>query len=137
MRYVVGFVFTPDRDRVVLIEKLRPAWQKGRLNGVGGKIEAGETPLDAMVREFEEETGVYIDPSSWVYNVAMRAPDWEVHFYSAVTELATAVESKTDEQVNLYPVPLLYSYPTISNLRWLVPLACDRHMVWPMHLEHG
>jgi len=55
-RYVVGFLFSEDQSRVLLVWKNRPAWQNGKLNGVGGKIEAGETPLQAMEREFKEET---------------------------------------------------------------------------------
>jgi 8-oxo-dGTP pyrophosphatase MutT (NUDIX family) len=55
-RYVVGFLFSEDESRVLLVWKNRPAWQDGKLNGVGGKIEAGETPLQAMEREFKEET---------------------------------------------------------------------------------
>ena len=58
--YVVGFLFDEDARRyhktghgnVVLIEKNRPAWQAGRLNGVGGHIEIGETPDEAISREF-------------------------------------------------------------------------------------
>jgi 8-oxo-dGTP diphosphatase len=42
--YACGFLFSLDRTRVLLIRKRRPAWQAGRLNGVGGKIEPGETP---------------------------------------------------------------------------------------------
>jgi 8-oxo-dGTP pyrophosphatase MutT (NUDIX family) len=55
-RYVLGFVFSQACDRVLLIWKNRPAWQKDKLNGIGGKIEAGETPKQAMEREFTEET---------------------------------------------------------------------------------
>jgi hypothetical protein len=55
-RYVLGFVFSEDSSRVLLVWKNRPAWQAGKLNGIGGKIEAGETPLQAMQREFREET---------------------------------------------------------------------------------
>lgn len=55
-RYVLGFLFSEDGSRVLLIWKNRPAWQAGKLNGIGGKIEDGEQPLDAMKREFVEET---------------------------------------------------------------------------------
>ena len=50
--YVVGFMFSEE------ILKNKPDWQAGRLNGVGGKVEPNEYPDQAMVREFEEETGV-------------------------------------------------------------------------------
>lgn len=55
-RFVLGFLFSEDGSRVLLVWKNRPAWQNGKLNGVGGKIEPGETPLQAMKREFLEET---------------------------------------------------------------------------------
>lgn len=55
-RYVLGFMFDHEEKHVLLIWKNRPKWQAGKLNGIGGKIEAGETPLQAMEREFTEET---------------------------------------------------------------------------------
>lgn len=57
--YVLGFAFSRDGEEVVLIIKQKPDWQKGKLNGIGGKIEPeDESPLHAMIREFKEETGV-------------------------------------------------------------------------------
>ena len=38
-KYVLTFLFTSDYKNVWLIEKNRPNWQKGSLNGIGGKIE--------------------------------------------------------------------------------------------------
>ena len=40
-RYVAGFLVSDDRYYVALIRKKRPAWQEGRLNGIGGHIEGG------------------------------------------------------------------------------------------------
>jgi 8-oxo-dGTP pyrophosphatase MutT (NUDIX family) len=57
--YVLGFVKVKDfkvlKPKVLLMIKQRPEYQKGKLNGIGGKIEAGETPIKAMIREFGEE----------------------------------------------------------------------------------
>jgi 8-oxo-dGTP diphosphatase len=55
--YVLGFAFDSNEE-VVLIRKNKPDWQRGLLNGVGGKIEENESSYAAMVREFHEETGV-------------------------------------------------------------------------------
>ena len=46
-------------DKVLLILKDKPAWQKGRLNLLGGKIEPGETPAEAAFRELKEESGIH------------------------------------------------------------------------------
>ena len=45
------------QSNVVLVKKNKPAWQKDKYNLPGGKIEEGETPLEAARRELEEETG--------------------------------------------------------------------------------
>lgn len=44
-------------DRIMLAEKKR-GFGKGKLNGVGGKIEPGESSEEAMLRECFEEVGV-------------------------------------------------------------------------------
>jgi len=51
----LGFVF--NGDHCLLIQKNRPDWQKGRLNGIGGKLEPGEYVIPGVIREIEEETG--------------------------------------------------------------------------------
>lgn len=43
---------------LMLLRKKAP--NKGRWNGVGGKIEAGEEPRVAMLREIQEETGLVV-----------------------------------------------------------------------------
>ena len=35
-KWVVGFIFNSDMDHVLLINKNRPDWQIGFLNGIGG-----------------------------------------------------------------------------------------------------
>ena len=57
-QYVLGFLFTPYGNSVLLIGKNRPESQRGLLNGIGGKVEAGETPDAAMKREAFEEAGI-------------------------------------------------------------------------------
>jgi 8-oxo-dGTP pyrophosphatase MutT (NUDIX family) len=54
--YVLGFVFDRRYNNVLLVEKARPEWQAGKLNGLGGKVEVGELPAAAMIRELREET---------------------------------------------------------------------------------
>ena len=59
--YTLGFCFNEKKDKVVLIKKRRPDWQKGLLNGIGGKINPNENDHEAQVREFFEETAIDID----------------------------------------------------------------------------
>jgi 8-oxo-dGTP diphosphatase len=140
--YVVGFVFCGDE--VLLIRKARPTWQAGRLNGVGGHIEAGETPEQAMVREFEEETGWRIE--GWEHFVTLTGDDSDadrqaaggtkfgVWFFSTqvVPEQIPAVNIVTDEPTAWFKVTALPD-EVLPNLRWLVPLAYHAHRYdWPL-----
>jgi 8-oxo-dGTP diphosphatase len=50
-------VFVVRRGEVLLIRKKR-GLGAGKINGPGGRIEAGESPLECAVREVQEEVGV-------------------------------------------------------------------------------
>jgi 8-oxo-dGTP diphosphatase len=52
-------MFVVERGRVLLIHKQR-GHGAGRINGPGGKLEFGETPLECAVRETEEEVCIRV-----------------------------------------------------------------------------
>ena len=52
-------LFLKDQDQVLLIRKKR-GHGAGKINGPGGKIDPGETPLQAALRETREETGIEV-----------------------------------------------------------------------------
>jgi len=56
LKYTICFI--RQGERILLINRFKPPWM-GSWNGVGGKIEPGETPLDSVRREIAEETGLY------------------------------------------------------------------------------
>lgn len=121
--YVVGFAFSSDFSQVALIRKAKPAWQAGLLNGIGGKIEPGETPDDAMVREFFEETGVATVPWDWKQVVVIRGDNSVVHFFTSIQDI-TKCKTMEKEPVEIHPT---YPLPvdTVPNVQWTLPLALD------------
>ena len=50
----------------VLLGFKKTGFGVGKIDGIGGKLEAGETPAEGAVREVAEETGVRVDPSDLV-----------------------------------------------------------------------
>jgi 8-oxo-dGTP diphosphatase len=55
--YNVLMVYSKDMDKLLMCRRLKDPY-KGLSNLVGGKIETGETGLDAAYRELAEETGI-------------------------------------------------------------------------------
>jgi 8-oxo-dGTP diphosphatase len=131
--YVAGFLLSAeDSSSVLLVEKRQPEWQAGRLNGVGGKIESGEVVYDAMVREFEEETGLRVD--DWRPFVRLVSGEHMIWFFRAwrpELELARLHDTLNDvgERLLLVGASSVQSelVDVIPNLRWLVPLAQYTH----------
>ena len=122
--YSVGFLFDSDLNRVILIEKTRPLWQRGKLNGVGGKALDGETLLNCQIREFEEETGVRIE--DWEEFAALEGEDYYVGVFRARNSIAAwKCKSTTDEEVGCYNT---HDLPKncVSNLYWLIPMAINQ-----------
>lgn len=132
IEYVAGFLFDDHRQRVLLIEKQRPEWQKGLFNGVGGKIEADETPIEAMRREFYEETGFAF--RLWNHFATLQGEKdirWKVHFFCGFdTHTLVSIKddrrpTKTDERLFVFYLDQLRAglAKTIPNLHWLIPMA--------------
>ena len=117
----VGFYFTPDLERVALIEKLKPNWQKGLLNGIGGKLEPGESPAQAMKREFMEEAGLLIN--DFKQFAALRSNIYTVHFFACTGTNVKNVKTLTEEKVDVYSVKLLDPKHCVYHLPWMIAMA--------------
>lgn len=119
-QYVAGFMF--EGDRVALVVKNRPAWQAGRMNGIGGHVEEGESPEQAMVREFFEETGVSTSTDDWKNFVRLEGNEFAVDFFFTYGDLSK-IQSTTDEQIVMADVSTIRAENSIPNLTWLIPMA--------------
>lgn len=125
INYVCGFLFDEKGELVLLIKKNRPAWMAGKWNGIGGKIEVGESAIGAMHREFEEETA--ITGLDWTCFASLDGRDFKVEFFSAKSQIIAYARKMTDEEIAAFYVRNLgYSPSTlVSNLPVLISLALD------------
>lgn len=126
--YVLGFAFDTD-CRVALVKKDRPEWMAGRWNGIGGKIEADEDPIAAMVREFAEETGVKSAPMVWQHFATLDDAVLGYRVYCYVTvwppESLDLVRTVESEEIRIFggDVLLQPDIDLMPNLRWLMPMS--------------
>ena len=118
--YVLGFLFPNNRQYVWLIRKKRPEWQKDLLNGIGGHVEENENSMDAMIREFNEETGLTI--LDWKkFCILTDDKIYKVDCYFSFSDKIP--KTMTDEEVNWYNIDCLIGWDVIPNLNWLIPMA--------------
>ncbi len=136
-RYVAGFLFwsgSPEQKaKVLLVEKRKPPWQEGLRNGIGGRVENGETMLDAMRREFLEETGLNVqdwDPFCQEAYPESSQSGYLVQFYRAhVVGPLPEVDSVNDqsERMRWHYADECCTMPKdyVGNCTWLIPMALD------------
>lgn len=92
-------MFVIKDGRILLIEKKR-GLGAGKINGPGGKIELGETPLEAAIRETQEE--LHVTPHAprklgeLLFSMS-DSPDIMCHVYRA--DDFTGTPTETDEAV--------------------------------------
>ena len=132
--YVLGFIFCLESNRVILINKLRPDWQKDYNNGIGGKVEENETYIQAMVRETLEESNLRIGGIEWEWFCTMRSKaeldPWEVICYttdisSMQFEGATTMEEERINKWQLGNITTVNKH-LLGNIPWLVGMALDK-----------
>ncbi len=122
IKYVAGFLFSVDGSLVALISKSKgPPAVVGRMNGIGGKIEPGEEPTQAMRREFLEETGVDVD--DWHAFATLAHPDWSVEFFVAYSDSVLQVRTMETEPVSIVQTRYMTQLPVVPNVMWLIPMA--------------
>jgi 8-oxo-dGTP diphosphatase len=82
----VGAVIRDGRGRLLLIRRGHPPGE-GLWSLPGGRVEAGESDQDAVIREVGEETGLSIVPGAFLGAVEQPAPDgavFDIRDYEAV-----------------------------------------------------
>ncbi len=120
-QYCVGFMIG-ECGQIALIRKNRPAWQAGLLNGIGGHTEEGETDIESMVREFEEETGLLVPAEKWEPFAYLEGAAWVVSVFRTSHPDLGDLRSMTDEQIEIVDGNDLPK-DVVPNLHWLVPMA--------------
>ncbi|MBI4121864.1 MAG: NUDIX domain-containing protein [Parcubacteria group bacterium] len=92
--YTICFCFSGE-EVLLLHRKFAP--NKGLWNGLGGKIEKGEVPRAAIIREFKEESGIDLSQNSSLSFAGLVTWTWSENgisedkgMYAYVAELPVA-----------------------------------------------
>jgi len=128
--YVLGFLFEEEdlnHEFVVMIKKKKPIWQKDKLNGIGGHIKEGETPSQAMIREFSEETGVSVCNWAQFAFLTYHNGDKVWCFVTADTlalNMARTQDGENAEEIHSTSRTFLRDRAKVlPNINWLIEMA--------------
>ncbi|OGU57765.1 MAG: hypothetical protein A2X64_05750 [Ignavibacteria bacterium GWF2_33_9] len=101
MQSAVMLLFVPDEDNdisiILTIRSETIASHKGQISFPGGKIEDGETPLEAAFREVEEEIGV---PSNSISVLAQISDFYVMPSNSVVKPFIGIIDKMPDFIIN-------------------------------------
>jgi 8-oxo-dGTP pyrophosphatase MutT (NUDIX family) len=121
-KYVLIHARLKDKNKILLILKDRPHWQKNRLNLVGGKVEEDELEVFAAMRELKEESGLsgYIPTfSGTIFGINSII---YCYFVDVLEEEIKPRECET-ELVEWYDLSKALADPRlIPNLKIIIPL---------------
>lgn len=124
--FSLGFIFNATGDRVLLVHKQKPEWQAGKINGIGGKLEEGETPEECIARETFEEARLTIPSQAWIFLGLKSETSATIHIFMTIYEGDTSDAQKGDyEEVEWFPTDNLPEN-CIPNLWWMIPFAQEQ-----------
>ncbi|ABL87733.1 NUDIX hydrolase [Pyrobaculum islandicum DSM 4184] len=131
----------------VLIRDDRVLMVKHRRLGVylypGGHVEEGETPIETLVREFEEETGLVVEPIGYVHGIkddnvverplpfvileeVVQYPE-EVHIHFDLIYLVREVGGvlRSGMWIDISDIDSIETYPNVRNVIKLATRAIN------------
>lgn len=139
--YVLGCALCDYGTHVVTILKQKPKWQEGRWNLVGGKIEpTDKSPLAAMIREWEEETGCFLPIQAWSPLAFTQGVGWTMHVFMIRDRRIHLARTNESETVMVRRVADVLADPMVlPSLKFYIPLAleAERGMLHPVNLRYG
>lgn len=132
-----GILLFRERERrteVLLIKPGGPFWRKKDVGAwmiPKGAVEAGETPADAALREFEEETGTALGSVPFPLRRIRQSGGKHVEAFAAEGDLDAAAVKSNEFEVEWPPKSgQLQRHPEVAEARWMT-LAEARAMMLP------
>lgn len=119
------------RENEILLAMKKRGFGMGKWNGVGGKVQDGESVVEAAIREAHEEIGVRIleQHLQQVANINFtfeEKPEWSIHCHTFITHTWEGQPIESDEMApqwfHVEQIPFHAMW--VDDAHWL-PLVLD------------
>lgn len=108
-----------DKDRFLICQRPKTKTRALLWEFVGGKVEAGETAEEALIRECREELGIAVRPCGIFAQVMHEYPDITIRLTLFNTEIVRGM-------------PQLLEH---NDIRWILPEEVGRYEFCPADVE--
>lgn len=129
-----------QNGRVLLARRAKHKHQGGLWEFPGGKIEAGETPEQALKRELKEELAIEVTKLNPVFQTSHQYPEygvhlaiWEVTAFNGVAEGAEGQEITWVQPKNLWQ----YDFPEANKAIVTAARLSNRYLITPENLDRA
>lgn len=131
------------RDGQILLAMKKRGFGAGKWNGVGGKLESGETIEQALVRETEEEIGVTpvnywaIAELDFVQDAETDDP-WHMYVYAYFCDEWTGEPSESEEMAPQWYTLDEIPYPDMwqDDEHWLPQVLAGQKVIGRFTFDH-
>jgi 8-oxo-dGTP diphosphatase len=128
----LGYVFSPDGGRVLFVHRTaRPGdAHRGKYNGLGGKLEAGEDVVAGMRRELREEAVIECDELRLAGTVSWpgfgsAGEDWFGFLFRVTKFTGTPPAANAEGTLHWVPLADVPGLPMWEGDRHFLPLILD------------
>lgn len=121
--------FVWDGARTLLIHRRKPP-NSGLLNAIGGKLEAGEDPYEAALREVAEETGLRLERLALrailTIHVRTSGDRWLLFVFAADLPPGAAPVASDEGALEWVEAAAIPTLPVPRDIPLLLPYLMDR-----------
>ncbi len=125
MRYTLCFL--TRGENILMLHRRNPP-NRGFWNGIGGRIEPGETPIQGALREIREESGYQLEAlrfCGWLTWEGFEIPKGGLYLFSAEAPAGEAVSNDEGELAWQPREWVFHSDEVVSNIHVFGPLALN------------
>lgn len=101
---VVGALIKKN-DKILVFQRPLHKLNGGLWEFVGGKVEKGETPQEALIRECKEEIDVLVKPEKLIYSFDFDYPEIKIHLMIFESEIISG-QINLKEHINCKWIPI-------------------------------